>query len=92
MIFLFAVSLLTQILVCRNQILHDWLYDFFNLSINLRDNIQKMAETDWIESGSFLWHDGIKTTEVPLAQILMKRGVGFNFNILNAPELLRLSK
>lgn len=88
----FFSSLLTQILVCRNQILFSWLYDFFNLSLKVHENIRNLSQSEWIENGSFLWKSGIKEVEVPLSQILTKRGIGFNFNILDANQLLRLSK
>lgn len=83
---------MTQILVCGNQVIYDWLYDFFNLSDHLHDNIRRMAQVDWIKSGSIKLSDGIKLVDVELSPILTKRGIGFTFNLFEAQKLLNLAE
>lgn len=86
------LSLLTQGLVCRNQIAFELFADSYNSTKFLHENIRRMAEVDWIESGTFQWHDGATANDVPLSQILTKRGIGFNFNMLDKQDLLKLLK
>lgn len=84
-------SLLTQILVCRSKetLLFEWIEDKFNLSNWLMSNIRAHGEYEWIEAGSFKWNDD---TEIPLAEVITKRGLGFSFNMQEADKLFKLSK
>jgi len=48
-----------------------------------------LAADDWIMNGTFLWNEKF---DVPLAQLMTIRGMGFTFNSLQAEEFFQLEK
>jgi len=80
---------MTQVIVCKSEQFLEWLEDHFNHSQKLMNNIRRMAAVDWIKNGSFIWNDKF---DVPLAQMMTRRGIGFTFNSLQADDFFYLQK
>lgn len=80
---------MTKILVCPDTGMISWLYDFFKHHTKLLENIKQFARVDWINNGSFIWNDEF---DVPLAQMMTRRGMGFTFNTLRDDEFFNLKK